>query len=177
MGLFSKKKPLQPMPAFPQFPSQQPMQDKAPSYKPEIPDNINHVDDFHTSPEAIDIPKLPDMGSLNDNFPKFPDDTHSDESLPSMPVFDNPPDLSPQDDIKPAFTRDTNKPLFIKIEDYRDSIANIELLRSKIKETEDYLEKLNDIKLAEEEELRKCRKNIDMIKQKLISVDKKLFES
>lgn len=176
MGLFSKKKPIQQIPSFPQFPSQPMQVEKTPSYKAEIPGNINHIDDFHAAPESTQVPKLPEM-NFEDNFPKFPDDTHENSSFPAMPVFDNPPDLHPADDIKPSFTRETDKPLFIKIEDYRDSIANIELLRSKIKETEEYLEKLNDIKLAEEEELKKCRKNIDMIKQKLISVDKKLFEA
>ena len=176
MGLFSKKKTIQQMPSFPQFPQQQPLPSQSPSYKPEIHDNINHMDDFHTSPDSSQAPNLPEMDSLANSFPKFPDES-SNDSFPSMPVFENPPDLHQPEDNKPNFGRDTNKPLFIKIEDYRDSIANIELLRSKIKETEDYLEKLNDIKMAEEEELKKCRRNIDMIKQKLSVVDKKLFEA
>lgn len=175
MGLFSKKKQPQPLPQFPQFPTSQPLPQDQPSYKPAIPDDINHVDDFHTSPDSLKVPVLPEIKF--DNFPKFPDDSTKD--FQAMPAFDNPPEDEAQDSPsqRPSFSRDTDKPLFIKIEDYRDSIASIELLRSKIKETEDYLEKLNDIKLAEDEEIGKCRKNIDTIKQKLANVDKKLFES
>ncbi|HLD02583.1 MAG TPA: hypothetical protein VJC07_02705 [Candidatus Nanoarchaeia archaeon] len=184
MGLFSKKKQPQPMPNFPalpQFPQEQPNQ-LMPSYKPEITEKpiegISHVDDFHTDPGSNVSPKMPILPPMDMSFPKFPEE---DQANP----FDNPPQFEAkrEDSFEsspkpmPLMIRETDKPLFIKIEDYRDSISSLELLRSKIKETEDYLEKLNDIRLAEEEELKKCKRNLDMIKQKLAIVDKKLFES
>lgn len=185
MGLFGKKKQPQPMPNFPalpQFPQEQSPQ-PMPSYRPEIPEKpiegISHVDDFHADPNAGSVPKMPMLPPMDMSFPKFPEE---DQANP----FDNPPHFEekhedsfadPSPRPMPMMARETDKPLFIKIEDYRDSISSLELLRSKIKETEDYLEKLNDIRLAEEEELKKCRRNLDLIKQKLIIVDKKLFES
>ena len=68
------------------------------------------------------------------------------------------------------------KPVFVKIERYREAMAEIDVLKQKLKETEYILDKLEDIRTQEQVELSNCHSNVNKIKEKLIEIDKKLFE-
>lgn len=74
--------------------------------------------------------------------------------------------------------RDVNegRPVFVKLEEYRDVITNIEVLKQKIKETEYLLDRIEELRTQEQVELDNCHGNLNKLKEKLISIDKKLFE-
>ena len=69
-----------------------------------------------------------------------------------------------------------NRPVFVQIDDYKDAMNNIEVLKQKIREVEYILDRLNEIKSQEQLEISNCETSLSKIKEKLISIDKKLFE-
>ena len=71
---------------------------------------------------------------------------------------------------------DEEKPVFVKLEDYREVIANIEILKQKIKETEYLIDRIEEMRAQEQVELENCQGNLNKLKEKLIAIDKKLFE-
>lgn len=68
------------------------------------------------------------------------------------------------------------KPVFVKIQQYREAMAGIEGLKQKLKETEYLLAKLEEIRSHEQAELASCQENLNRIKAQLVEIDKKLFE-
>lgn len=69
-----------------------------------------------------------------------------------------------------------NRPVFVQIDDYKDAMNSIEVLKQKIREVEYILDRLNEIKSQEQLEISNCETSLSKIKEKLISIDKKLFE-
>jgi hypothetical protein len=69
-----------------------------------------------------------------------------------------------------------DRPVFVKLEQYRDVVSNIEILKQKIKETEYLLERIEELRGQEQAELDNCQGTLNKLKEKLIAIDKKLFE-
>jgi len=68
------------------------------------------------------------------------------------------------------------RPVFVQIDNYKDAMNNIEVLKQKIREVEYILDKLNEIKSQEQLEMSNCETSLNKIKERLIEIDKKLFE-
>jgi len=147
MGLFTKKK------ALPELP------------KPEM---------SSTSSMASDI-KLPDFPS--NDFPAY-ESLSSDFSnikravkQPTTRFFEEPrqePRPSP-----PATMGE--KTLFIKIDDYETAMAAVERLKEKVKNMETVISNLEKLKRQEDTELDSWHKDIDSLKQRLMTIESRLF--
>ncbi len=70
-----------------------------------------------------------------------------------------------------------DKPLFIKIGQYREAMSNLELLKQKIKDAESALAKIEDLRTKEQTEITNAKTMLTTIKDKLLAIDKKLFEA
>jgi len=68
------------------------------------------------------------------------------------------------------------KPLFVKIDKYKDVMRTIKELKIKLDEANAILSEIAKIKEEEEKELQKWTAELGKIKDKLISIDKSLFE-
>ena len=68
------------------------------------------------------------------------------------------------------------KPLFVKIDKYKEAINKIDQIKAKLREAEIILDELTKIKDKEDNEFNSWRADINDIKQKLLDVDKNLFE-
>tara|TARA_Y100000310_G_C20626876_1_gene786423 strand:+ start:413 stop:1216 length:804 start_codon:yes stop_codon:yes gene_type:complete len=68
------------------------------------------------------------------------------------------------------------RPVYVQLDNYKDAIKGIEILKQKIREIEYGLDRLNDIKSQEQVEISNCETSLNKIKEKLIGIDKKLFE-
>ena len=68
------------------------------------------------------------------------------------------------------------KPVFVKLEQYREVIANFDVLKQKIKETEYFIDRIEELRAQEQTELENCQGNLNKLKEKLLAIDKKLFE-
>jgi len=67
-------------------------------------------------------------------------------------------------------------PVFIKIDEYKDVLDIIHLTKSKIKEARSLIEKINELKNAEDSELDSWHSSIDEIEKRVMFIDKTLFE-
>ncbi len=79
--------------------------------------------------------------------------------------------------ITPQQQAQDPKPIFVKLERYREVLSNLEVLKEKIKETEYLLDKIEELRAQEKVELENCHGTLNKLKEKLISIDKKLFDA
>lgn len=69
------------------------------------------------------------------------------------------------------------KPLFVKIDKYKQAINDIEHIRNRLREAEHLLDEIDRLRIEEQRELENWRSEVNRIKEKLLDIDKKLFES
>lgn len=75
-----------------------------------------------------------------------------------------------------SFNNSSDKPVFIKLDNYRDVLSSLENIRKKIRDAESMLENLHKLKGEEERALENWKTQIESLKNKLLDIDKKLFE-
>ena len=150
MGIFNNKrnnsKQLPPMPSFDES--------DIPDL-PEFPDMSEEENDSHYEPSILDIK----------------DEISKEEDYPEVPKT--------QSSIKQNinFKREiTDKPVFVKIEKYKEVLEYVDLLKSKISDAESILSSLEDIRSKEEEKINEWKQDLKSIKDKLMSIDDELFE-
>ncbi len=71
---------------------------------------------------------------------------------------------------------DGDKPLFVKIEKYKEIMHMIDAINSKLSDAENLLHDLEKVRNDEQEKLEAWKKDLENVKEKLLSVDKDLFE-
>ncbi|HLC63101.1 MAG TPA: hypothetical protein VJJ21_02170 [Candidatus Nanoarchaeia archaeon] len=67
------------------------------------------------------------------------------------------------------------KTLFIKIDDYETAMAAIERLKEKLKDVDSVLNTLEKLKRQEDAELESWHKDVEALKQRLMTVESRLF--
>ena len=77
----------------------------------------------------------------------------------------------------PSIMGQPEKPLFVKVEKYKEVMNTIEELKEKLRDTGAILNELNRIKDEEEHEINSWQKDLEEIKEKLMTIDQSLFES
>ena len=68
------------------------------------------------------------------------------------------------------------KPLFIKIEQYKDALRAVDHLKEKVAEAEQLFKIIEDIRTQEEQRLEAWKHAIQSLKDKLLLIDQNLFE-
>lgn len=155
MKLFAKKKEeakteLPPL-KFPEFPKEQ----KVPSYEPGVtPGEATSIKEA-VSPR-LEIPIRKPVARI----PTF-----------SQPIGRERPAYEEREGIQKR-----GQTLFVKIERYKDATAKMDHIKDKIMEAERVLKKLDEMKRKEDEELIRWHQDLEVIKTKILSVDKSLFE-
>ncbi len=89
------------------------------------------------------------------------------------PVMSAPPQM--ESDTRRVFHED--KPLFVKIDDYEEAIYTLDKIKAKLRESDKILDELTKIRIEEERQLDEWKKDLSMIKEKLLAIDKQLFEN
>jgi hypothetical protein len=137
--------------------------------------------------ELSSLPQLPEMP----RFPELP----KESSMPLLPPFPfqstsrleeiKVPPLRPMTmemhempfkETMPEMPEPRpREPIFVKIDRYRDAIMQMEIIKRKLHETSNLLEKIKDTRAKEEEELNIWMNEINAIKEKISIIDKKLF--
>ena len=67
-------------------------------------------------------------------------------------------------------------PIFVKIDEYKDILDVMDMLKHKLAETRAVMQKLNDIKNEEDSELEQWKLQLDEIERRVNFIDKTLFE-
>jgi hypothetical protein len=73
-------------------------------------------------------------------------------------------------------SRKQEMPVFVKIEDYKDVIDIMELVKNKISEANSLLEKIKELKAQEDAELELWNANLEDVERKIAYIDRTLFE-
>ncbi len=67
-------------------------------------------------------------------------------------------------------------PVFVRIDEYRDVLDVMNIVRNKLEEAKATITKINELKNEEDSELELWRTGVEEIERKLAFVDKVLFE-
>jgi peptidoglycan hydrolase CwlO-like protein len=68
------------------------------------------------------------------------------------------------------------KPLYVKVEDYKDIVDIMTLIRKKLQDARGILNSINNLKNEEDSEIEQWNMNIDEIDKKIDYLDRNLFE-
>jgi hypothetical protein len=183
MGLFTRRKKFDDLDLPPPPP---PTSELPPVPMPEFGNEIElpplpSIDEKQSSINFSDLDKdLPPLPSL---------DSDEKEEEPKMEL----PDLNEnyQEKIAPRFVEEEKElpnlqelrqkriaegPLFVNVTSYKDVISNVNIIKDKIKESEAYLERLNEIKNMKDKYFEQLRVKLEDLQRKSLYVDKNLFE-
>ena len=67
------------------------------------------------------------------------------------------------------------EPIFVKIDKFKDALANFEIIKEKLLEIDNLLKKIKETKAKEQEELDSWEKEVEDIKAKTQIIDERLF--
>ena len=165
MGLFSKKKKQEPIPMPSQIPQMPDFDEDSSPELPEFPEfSEEENNDSHYQPTIADIKN---------------EITRDDEQEFEVPIRETPrtPGVFAKQQAAQMQTRQVpDKPIFVKIDKYKDVLHNVDMLKVKIADAEELLNNIEDVRSQEEEKLEQWKKDIQSIKEKLLSIDEELFE-
>lgn len=71
---------------------------------------------------------------------------------------------------------DSKAPVFVKIDDYKDIVDLLALIKDRLKQAKFLLDKVKEIKDQEDAEIRTWSKELAEIDQRINEVDRSLFE-
>jgi len=94
------------------------------------------------------------------------------EEIPMRPKIIRPTISMPEE----RMINREEKPLFIKVDKYRDALNTVDKIKAKLNEADKILMDLTRINNEENREIDNWRGSIDSIRNKLLSLDKELFE-
>ena len=71
---------------------------------------------------------------------------------------------------------ESDMPIFVKIDEYREILDTINLIRNKVIDAKNLLDEIYDLKNKEDEELENWSNGLEEIERRLAFIDKTLFE-
>lgn len=87
-------------------------------------------------------------------------------------------DLTHTDLTGTGLTRtDTNQPIYVRLEEYNKAVSTIKQILDKTVEAEEILSEIESIKSKEDKQLIMWQKEINDVKNKILGIEKSLFES
>ena len=70
----------------------------------------------------------------------------------------------------------TGAPVFVKVDDYKEILDVLDLIKNKVKDIRDTLSNINSLRNEEDVEIATWNNTINEIERKIESIDKILFE-
>ena len=141
---------LPPLPELPKFPS----------YEPVIAREMNTIKaEVQKAAPEIPIRQKPVMNQMPPREMQMPK-----------------PEPRPMEFRPERVTLREEKPLFIKIDKYKEALRLIDNVKARLSEAEHILDELHRIKQDEDRQLQSWRNDIEKLKEKLLDADKTLFE-
>ena len=67
-------------------------------------------------------------------------------------------------------------PIYVRIEDYRDVLDVVNMIKSKLKEARETVDKIQELKNDEDAELERWEAGLESVERKVDFIDKSLFE-
>ena len=127
------------------------------------------------------FPKLPQLPKYESPLKEFkPEPLEEPVSIPirKTPVFRPFPSFEQSFREEMPVSREApREPIYVKLSKYREAVKLIKDINARLQEAEKILSQLTDIKEKENTEIEKWQEEITSIKNKLMEVDKNLFEA
>ena len=162
MGLFNKKKSGETQ----SFSSQQPVMPEFPDV-PELEENAEDQEfQFSTyEPSIADIKNQVD----SDDFSVPPEREHTIKH-----TMTNKYESASSKENQISFSEE--KPVFVRMDNYKEALKQLKSLKEKIDTAQNLLSELDSVREEEERKLEEWRRELSSIKEKILSVEKQLFE-
>lgn len=146
---------------------------------PELPE----TDEISQKP----LPQLPKAQNNNSNIQAIKENIEYQKSSGyEIHKLDNPPEIRSYEVDSPQIMNTSenktnqissleNKPIFVKIDKFKDAAAKFEEIKTRIYEIESSLNKIKQVKQEEEQELKTWEDEIKSVKEKISNIDSSLF--
>jgi hypothetical protein len=175
---------------LPEFPSNDKFQAKEDDFKVDSFPSVEEPTEMaspHSDPlpiqDSIANTPMEDMGGSAEVDPTGTMLPEIDEMTDPSPAFDNNdftsgPDLSTEADLGTSsdITTTDNRNFFVKINKYEKALDTVKEIKKLNDEAKSVLTKLKDIKQKEDAELREWERSLEHIKEKVLAIDKTLFQ-
>ena len=69
----------------------------------------------------------------------------------------------------------TDKPVFVKVDEYKDILDILELTQDKVRKARAMLSKIQELKLQEDRALDTWKHDLDLVESRVQEIDQKLF--
>ena len=147
--------------------------DLPPLQEPDLPEFPKYTPTLRFDEEGFQPKKLQEAVTAPPKFPEF-------RALPPLYPMPQPPRI-----IEPRYTetysapsevRVKDEPLFVKVEKYKDVVETLVKIKAKIAEADNLLNELRSLRDKEQKELEDWQARLEEIKEKLLYIDKNLFE-
>ena len=133
--------------------------------------NLQPLPDFPEMPEEENVPEFPSYEPTIREIKK-------EVNKPSLDDDFEIPEIPTRTQSKPThrIATDGEKPLFVKVSKYKEAVKDLESLKMKIEEAEDILQDVEHLKEQERIKLEQWKADLQDLKEKLLSIDERLFE-
>ena len=139
--------------------------------------------EFEKIPEHK-MPPIPNFKELEKDLPPVHDLNELENDLPPLremgeKEFPTPEFTKIEEEHHPEIVSKEKKvegPIFVNVNSYRDALNCVTSIRRKIKEGENHLQKLNEIKNSKDKYFEQFRTKLEDLQRKSLYVDKSLFE-
>jgi len=135
-------------------------------------------------PELPELPTFPELPKMPERLEMMPEMKYAAEkmSIPELPKIRPLMPISPVSPIvrdigerQIEFRETVREPIFVKINKYREVLASFEIVKKKVAETSEILEKIKELRQTEEKQLEEWEKELTAIRERINSIDNKLF--
>jgi hypothetical protein len=163
------------------------------------PDFSQEVPDFRPVSEegGAKLPKLPKSNEGKEMFPSYQSEFSNIKKEIAKPTFTAPKQatdisvtpkpipIAPKVEIPAVSVAQGvavervvvgDKPIYVKMDQYKDAMHNIDKIKELCNEADRMLSEISKLRASEDKELEQWQGEVDKIKDKILLVDKKLFE-
>jgi hypothetical protein len=178
---FSKENEIHGLPSFPDSPMKQGFSQSAikdavdtpdiksgnislPNISPPFKDNDEGIPDFTEHNEESNTIELEEW---KPQMPKY-----SESQIPTMKQTQRFPETQ-----QPLRTISQNKPVFIKLEKFREAKESLDIIRTKLTEMDELLKIIKDLKAKESQEITEWEKEVEKVKARINYVNSNIFEN
>lgn len=67
-------------------------------------------------------------------------------------------------------------PVFVKVNDYKEILDILDVMKQKIKTAQDTVDKIKELKMQEDAEIKEWEKNLGEVSKRVAFIDKTFFE-
>jgi len=125
-------------------------------------------------PPLEGMPEAPSFEEAKEDVVKMPGEP---EGMPPMDIEKGMPETYLEPEEPAQVRRQARGPLYIKTQNFKTVIENIEHIRTKFKEEDDIVFRITDIKNSQDQSFEGFRQALEDMQRKLLFVDRMIFEA